>query len=47
MGKKVFSELLGSLVEKPVGKPTLVEESDKRPAIVTVQNEFSEYKEEN
>lgn len=47
MGKKEFAQILGSLVVKPQGRPTLVEESDKRPAIVTVQNEFSVIKEEN
>lgn len=47
MGKKEFASVLGTLIEKPAGKPTLVEESDKRPAIVTVQKEFDVYKEEN
>ena len=46
MGKKEFAQVLGSLVVKPQGRPTLVEESDKRPAIVTVENEFSVIKEE-
>ena len=46
MGKKEFAQVLGSLVVKPAGKPTLVEESDTRPAIVTVENEFSVIKEE-
>lgn len=32
LGKKLFNELLGNLIEKPQGKPTLVPESDKRPA---------------
>ena len=31
LGKKGFTEILGELVVKPQGKPTLVPESDKRP----------------
>jgi hypothetical protein len=33
MGKKRFAEELGSIVEKPEGKPTIAPESDKRPAL--------------
>lgn len=33
MGKAKFNEILGDLVEKPQGKPSLVPLSDKRPAI--------------
>lgn len=33
VGKKAFGELVGALVVKNPGKPTLVEESDKRPRI--------------
>lgn len=33
LGRKKFEELLGSLVEKPQGKPALVPESDKRQAM--------------
>ena len=33
MGKKTFTKILGALVEKPQGHPTLVPVSDKRPAI--------------
>lgn len=33
VGKKALSEHLGSLIHKPAGKPVLVPESDKRPAI--------------
>lgn len=34
LGKKRFNQLLGDLVVKPAGKPTLVPNSDKRPALV-------------
>ena len=33
LGKARFNEILGSCIYKPKGKPTLVPESDKRPAI--------------
>jgi len=33
LGKKRFSELLGDLVIKPPGKPALVPETDRRPAL--------------
>lgn len=39
MGKTRFEEILGELIIKPPGKPTLVPMSDKRPAI-NVINEF-------
>ena len=42
LGKKKFEELLGELVYKPPGKPTLVPESDKRPAMNTAQDDFNE-----
>lgn len=42
LGKKKFDELLGDFVYKPLGKPTLVPESDKRPAINTAIEDFSE-----
>ena len=42
LGKTKFNELLGDFIEKPQGKPTLVPESDKRPAINTAKNDFME-----
>lgn len=42
IGKKRFTEILGSYIEKPQGKPTLVPESDKRPAMNTAQQDFNE-----
>jgi len=43
LGKKRFEEVLGGFIEKPPGKPTLVPESDKRPAIYTAQQDFNEF----
>lgn len=42
LGKKRFDELLGGLVYKPPGKPALVPESDKRPAMNTAIEDFKE-----
>ena len=42
LGKKKFEEILGSLVLKPQGKPTLVPDSDKRPAMNTAKDDFKE-----
>lgn len=42
LSKKRFEELLGSLIEKPQGKPSLVPESDKRPAMQTANQDFKE-----
>ncbi len=44
LGKKKFADVLGALVTKPEGKPTLVPEGDKRPAITsraTALDDFS------
>ena len=48
MGKKNFKAILGSLVEKPQGRPTLVPNSDKRPALTNTgaSEEFTEIKED-
>ena len=42
LGKKKFEELLGELIYKPPGKPALVPESDKRPAMNTAIEDFNE-----
>ena len=42
LGKKKFEELLGELIYKPPGKPALVPESDKRPAMNTAIEDFKE-----
>ena len=43
MSKKTFNEVLGNLVVKPMGKPTLVPDTDERPAldIHSAQTEFT------
>ena len=40
--KKGFNALLGDLVVKPEGKPTLVEESDPRPAFSKAEKDFAD-----
>ena len=42
LGKKKFNELLSGFITKPQGKPALVPESDKRPAMNTAKDDFSE-----
>ena len=42
LGKTRFEELLAPYIEKPQGKPALVPESDKRPAMNTAKNDFME-----
>jgi hypothetical protein len=48
MGKKTFEQVLGGLIYKPPGRPTLVPVTDKRPAINTSKaiDEFKDIKEE-
>lgn len=47
MGKTKFNEVLGGLIVKPPGKPTLVPISDKRPEITgnDAKSEFNKIKE--
>ena len=44
MGKTKFEEILGGLIVKPPGKPTLVPKTDKRVAmnVTNAKNEFNE-----
>ncbi|MDY5159670.1 DUF2800 domain-containing protein [Actinotignum urinale] len=42
IGKTRFDQLLADLIEKPQGKPTLVPDSDKRPALSTAKDDFKE-----
>jgi len=44
LGSRKFAEIIEErgLVEKPQGKPALVPESDKRPALNTAKDDFSE-----
>lgn len=42
LGKKKFEDLLGNLIYKPPGKPALVPESDKRPAMNTAADDFND-----
>ena len=48
MGKSAFEDILGDLIYKPPGKPTLVPNTDKRPAInvTNAENEFNEIMED-
>ena len=43
MGKTQFADVLGALIHKPVGKPALVPDSDKRPAlhVASAADEFT------
>ena len=45
LGKKLFEELLGGLVEKPQGKPALVPEPDKRQeiTITSAADDFADH----
>ena len=46
LGKKGVAKYLEAYIDKPEGKPTLVPESDKRPAINTVETMMNEFDDE-
>lgn len=43
VGKKKFAELASEFIIKPEGKPVLVAETDKRPALNSVENALSDF----
>ncbi|MCV3150482.1 DUF2800 domain-containing protein [Enterococcus faecalis] len=43
VGKKKFAELASEFIIKPEGKPVLVAESDKRPALNSVESALSDF----
>jgi hypothetical protein len=45
LGKKKFAQLLDGLIVKPAGKPTLVPESDKRPALNSTASAIEDFSE--
>jgi len=46
MGRQRFADILGALVYKPPGKPALVPNNDKRPAITNAKIDFLEIQED-
>lgn len=42
LGKKQFTELLGDFLVKPPGKPTIVPDTDKRPALESPKDVFND-----
>lgn len=46
LGKRAVAKYLEAYIDKPEGKPTLVPESDKRPAINTVETMMNEFDDE-
>lgn len=42
VGKKKLNELIGNYIEKPLGKPTLVPETDKRPVYNPAKADFDD-----
>ena len=43
LGKAEFTRILGDLISKPSGKPTLVPDSDKRPAITVSESPDTDF----
>jgi hypothetical protein len=46
VGKAKLPKLLGDLIQKPAGKPALVPEADKRPAITSAASAAADFKED-
>ncbi|MDR5650843.1 DUF2800 domain-containing protein, partial [Staphylococcus nepalensis] len=43
IGKSLFTELLAEVTDKPQGKPVLVAESDKRPALNSLEQAIKDF----
>lgn len=43
IGKSTFAELLAEVIDKPQGKPVLVQESDKRPALNSLEQAIKDF----
>lgn len=43
IGKSLFAELLAEVIDKPQGKPVLVAESDKRPALNSLEQAIKDF----
>ena len=46
VGAKKLAELVGGLIEKPAGSPTLVPETDKRPELNTAAKAAEDFADE-
>lgn len=47
LGKKEFNAILGEYIVKPAGKPTLVPETDKRPAFTSIDAAMKDFENVN
>lgn len=43
IGKTTFADLLAEVIDKPQGKPVLVPEKDKRPAINSLEQAIKDF----
>lgn len=43
IGKTTFADLLAEVIDKPQGKPVLVKNSDKRPALNSLEQAIKDF----